>query len=215
MLEKPLENRTEPRFSVNRAVGGGPDRLGHRRCGQLQYVAALVADQEHAGMVFTGMVAADEGVQGSDAVNQPMLLQEVEGAVDRWRGRIVTLLGQHAEQVQHLRRSTGHEGLISNRDAPERFLCHGQDNTHTIGVGFLQFPGFLVIEVAVRVAHDGFDLCGNQLVSQVRRDGHAGSVGQDCAVEFELCTGVDLAERHDSTLVENGHPITDLLGHVQ
>ena len=73
--------------------------------------------------------------------------------------------------------------MIRNRDAPERLLRHGQDDAHTIGVALFELPRLLVVKVAVRVAHDGLDLCGNQPVSQ------------SGGVDFDLRTGVDLAER--------------------
>ena len=65
---------------------------------QLLGVAAFAADQEEAAMRLARMTATDEGVHALDAVDEPVLDQEIEGAVDGGRRRAQVLVAQLVEQ---------------------------------------------------------------------------------------------------------------------
>src|SRR5690349_174941 len=80
------------------AAGRGGDRVRHAGALHLLGIAAVGADQEEAAMRLAGMAAADEGVHPLDAVDQPVLDQEIERAIDGRRGRAEVLVAQLVEQ---------------------------------------------------------------------------------------------------------------------
>jgi len=83
--------------AVHREAGFGGaflDRVGDAPVVDLDGSAAVGADQELADMPVFRMVAADEGVEALDPVDQALFHQEVEGAIDRRRGGCLIPLTQ-------------------------------------------------------------------------------------------------------------------------
>ena len=80
------------------AAGAGGDRVGKTRAVQFVGIAALGADQKEAAVTLSRMGAADEGIHALDAVDQAVLDQEVECAIDGGRRRAEILVAQLVEQ---------------------------------------------------------------------------------------------------------------------
>jgi hypothetical protein len=84
---------------------GLPERLVDTAILQFLDLATIPADEELAVVGGLRVGAADEGVKGLKTMHQPLLQQEIEGAIDgrRFRGR--QLLAQHIEHLVGTHRS--------------------------------------------------------------------------------------------------------------
>ena len=70
-------------------------------------IAAGATDQKHAGVAFTRVGTADKGVERRDAVHQPMLLKEIQCAVNGGRRSVMTIGRQFRQHVVGAQRLVG------------------------------------------------------------------------------------------------------------
>lgn len=79
--------------------GSPHDGFGNRFVIELGSAAAVLADKELADMRLLGAAASDIGVQRLDTMDEALLHQEVEGAVNRRRRRAALSVLEIAENV--------------------------------------------------------------------------------------------------------------------
>src|SRR6056297_1452408 len=89
-------------------VGGGVvNDFGNRRGRKFQHVTAAMTDQEHALVADASVGTADKGVQGRNAMDQSILLEKIQSAIDRWWCCVMPVPGQHCQYIVGAQRAVG------------------------------------------------------------------------------------------------------------
>ena len=83
------------------------DQLGDTRIADFPGTGTDVADQERHLVHFGRVMAGNESVDRFELVNEPVLEQKIERAIDRRRRGITVMLTQLVEQIVSLDRLTG------------------------------------------------------------------------------------------------------------
>src|SRR5690349_7413125 len=105
------------------------DQFGHARIADFLGAGAVVADQEWYLVRLGRVVAGNVGVDGFELVDEALLEQEIERAIDRRRRRIAVALAQVVEQVIRLdrlaRRRDQFQYFLAQRSQPQAALLAG------------------------------------------------------------------------------------------
>lgn len=113
---------------------GEAERFVQCRVGQLGDLTAAGADQQADVMRNLGVGAAHKGVEAVDSMNEALLKQKVERAVDGGRFDRVVFGGEAVEKL------VGLDGLVAR---PDQFQHTTTQRREACAVGITNPPGFI------------------------------------------------------------------------